>query len=87
MSGTSSTAASATSTQSQTALLASLREEVICTTCLSLPRVPMLQCQNGHLICKDCTTKFSGPCPTCKMPTGVIRSIVADKVRGQELRL
>ena len=62
-------------------LVTSLREEVICTTCLSLPRVGMYQCENGHLICKDCMGRCSSKCPTCKKQMGKIRSIIADKVK------
>ncbi len=43
-------------------------------------RVGMYQCENGHLICKDCIGRCSNVCPTCKKPMGKIRSIIADKV-------
>ena len=64
----------------QTPPISSLRDEVICTTCLSLPRVGMFQCENGHLICKDCIGKCKNFCPTCKKPLGKIRSILAEKI-------
>jgi len=65
----------------QTPLVSTLREEVICTTCLSLPRsAGMFQCENGHLICKECISRVSSVCPTCKKPMGKIRSIIADKI-------
>lgn len=60
--------------------LATLREDVLCTVCLSLPKVAMYQCKNGYLICKDCLEECGDTCPTCKEPLEQIRSIITDKV-------
>ena len=46
----------------------------------------MFQCENGHLISKDCIGRCSNVCPTCKKPMGKIRSIIADKVKEDDSR-
>lgn len=46
--------------------LASLFE---CPVCFDYVLPPILQCQNGHLVCSSCRQKLTC-CPTCRGPIG-----------------
>lgn len=45
--------------------------ELECVVCLSLPDSDILQCENGHLLCKQCWRKVvdsqRSVCPTCRV--------------------
>ncbi|XP_072474401.1 E3 ubiquitin-protein ligase siah2-like [Notamacropus eugenii] len=58
-------------------LLASLFE---CPVCFSYVQPPILQCQDGHLLCNPCREKVSS-CPTCRGSlTPSIRNLAMEKV-------
>lgn len=56
--------------------LASLFE---CPVCFDYVLPPILQCQNGHLVCSSCRQKLTC-CPTCRGPIGNIRNLAMEKV-------
>ncbi|KFM63131.1 E3 ubiquitin-protein ligase SIAH1-like [Stegodyphus dumicola] len=59
-----------------TADLASLFE---CPVCFDYVLPPILQCQNGHLVCASCRLKLTC-CPSCRGPIGNIRNLAMEKV-------
>lgn len=71
--GSASPAASASTSASA---LASLFE---CPVCFDYVLPPILQCQNGHLVCSSCRQKLTC-CPTCRGPIGNIRNLAMEKV-------
>ena len=58
-----------------------IEEELKCPICLNLPNsTPIYQCQEGHLVCKDCHAKVNS-CSICRAtPLGSIRSLMAEKM-------
>ncbi|KAH8034641.1 hypothetical protein HPB51_000102 [Rhipicephalus microplus] len=68
--------ASPASTSSSASALASLFE---CPVCFDYVLPPILQCQNGHLVCSPCRQKLTC-CPTCRGPIGNIRNLAMEKV-------
>lgn len=47
-----------------------------CPVCFDYVVPPILQCQNGHLVCQPCRTKMSySTCPTCRVSIGSLPSI------------
>ncbi|XP_023210640.1 E3 ubiquitin-protein ligase SIAH1-like [Centruroides sculpturatus] len=56
--------------------LASLFE---CPVCFDYVLPPILQCQNGHLVCSVCRQKLTC-CPTCRGSIGNIRNLAMEKV-------
>lgn len=58
--------ASPTPASNSTSALASLFE---CPVCFDYVLPPILQCQNGHLVCSTCRQKLTC-CPTCRGPIG-----------------
>lgn len=56
--------------------LASLFE---CPVCFDYVLPPILQCQNGHLVCASCRHKLTC-CPSCRGPIGNIRNLAMEKV-------
>ncbi|KAG9510674.1 E3 ubiquitin-protein ligase Siah1, partial [Fragariocoptes setiger] len=38
-----------------------------CPVCFDHVTPPIIQCQNGHLVCKSCRNKITS-CPTCRVP-------------------
>ncbi|XP_055249474.1 E3 ubiquitin-protein ligase SIAH1-like [Moschus berezovskii] len=61
--------------------LASLFE---CPVCFNYVLPPILQCQNGHLVCSDCRPKLTR-CPTCRGPLTSIRNLAMEKVANSVL--
>ena len=62
---------------------ARMREIVQCVVCLRVPPrylVPreekIFQCQNGHIICNDCSSKIGAQCPSCRT---AINKLTGDK--------
>ncbi|GFR31111.1 e3 ubiquitin-protein ligase SIAH1 [Trichonephila clavata] len=75
--GSISNHAGASGTASNTAAdLASLFE---CPVCFDYVLPPILQCQNGHLVCASCRHKLTC-CPSCRGPIGNIRNLAMEKV-------
>ena len=58
-----------------------MEAELNCPICLNLPSsTPIYQCQEGHLVCKDCHAKVNS-CSICRStPLGSIRSLMAEKM-------
>ncbi len=53
-----------------------------CPVCLEVPRVgPISQCDNGHLLCKDCRQKMSD-CPVCTSKLRINRSLVRGFIKN-----
>jgi hypothetical protein len=52
------------------AFVKSIKSSLECPVCMSIPRDAIFQCNNGHLLCKDCNEKLD-VCPTCRdeLPT------------------
>ena len=56
-------------------------EDLACIVCLELPRdIPVYQCGQGHLLCKECHPKCKNICPICRGALGTVRSLIAEKV-------
>jgi hypothetical protein len=56
-----------------------LRDLLKCPVCLeTIKSVPVYQCANGHVICKDCIEK-SNNCPICRNDSAPIRSLQLEK--------
>lgn len=71
---TSSQALTHTTTNSE---LTSLFE---CPVCFDYVLPPILQCQNGHLVCQTCRQKITC-CPTCRVPIASnIRNLPMEKL-------
>ena len=47
-----------------------VQETFQCLVCLHIPKEGhIIQCQNGHLLCEECTNKINGnTCPNCRAP-------------------
>ncbi|CAH2079675.1 unnamed protein product [Thlaspi arvense] len=41
-----------------------------CPICFEAFKIPIFQCDNGHLACSSCCPKLSGKCPACSFPIG-----------------
>lgn len=52
-----------------------------CPICFDYAMPPIYQCQNGHLVCKGCSTKITN-CPTCRVPISdpSIRNLQLDRL-------
>ncbi|XP_054160776.1 E3 ubiquitin-protein ligase SIAH1A-like [Oppia nitens] len=51
-----------------------------CPVCFDYVLPPILQCQNGHLVCAQCRQKITC-CPTCRVPIGNnIRNLQMEKL-------
>ena len=74
---------------SMIAKMAKIAKAFNCPVCLTLPPYDIYQCNEGHLICKDCYNKLKSKspvlCPTCcaAMPGVPIRNRAAEKVKVQ----
>ena len=57
-----------------------VRKDIECPVCLQLPRdIPIFQCDNGHIICKDCKPRLE-LCPQCRTFVGHTRSLIAERI-------
>ena len=57
-----------------------VRKDIECPVCLQLPRdIPIFQCDNGHIICKDCKPQLE-LCPQCRTFVGHTRSLIAERI-------
>lgn len=51
-----------------------------CPVCFDYVLPPILQCQNGHLVCQSCRGKITC-CPTCRVPiASAIRNLPLEKL-------
>ncbi|RWS25053.1 E3 ubiquitin-protein ligase SIAH1-like protein [Leptotrombidium deliense] len=68
---------SSSTSRPQTSDLTSLFE---CPVCFDYVLPPILQCQNGHLVCASCRQKITC-CPTCRVPiSSNIRNLPMEKL-------
>ncbi|KFK35023.1 hypothetical protein AALP_AA5G224100 [Arabis alpina] len=44
-----------------------------CPICVEVLKIPIFQCDNGHIACSSCCPKLSNKCPSCASPIGHIR--------------
>ena len=58
-----------------------LRGLLQCPVCLqAIKHVPVFQCQNGHVICKDCHPRLLA-CPVCRTEAiWNIRSLISEDI-------
>ena len=53
-----------------------------CPACSEpIKSVPIHQCTNGHVVCKDCITKLEC-CPICRNDSTVVRNLVFEQIIG-----
>lgn len=65
---------------SQTSANPELTSLFECPVCFDYVLPPILQCQNGHLVCQTCRQKITC-CPTCRVPIGSnIRNLPMEKL-------
>lgn len=51
-----------------------------CPVCFDYVLPPIIQCQNGHLVCSSCRQKLTS-CPTCRVPIATnIRNLPMEKL-------
>ncbi|XP_004711275.1 E3 ubiquitin-protein ligase SIAH1-like [Echinops telfairi] len=50
-----------------------------CPVCYDSVLPPILQCENGHLVCNNCHPKLE-LCPTCRVLLGSIRNLALEKL-------
>ena len=56
-----------------------LKDALECPVCLLLPQeTPIYQCDNGHIVCKDCHAQLEN-CPQCRKALGRSRNLFAEK--------
>ncbi|KAG2325294.1 hypothetical protein Bca52824_008022 [Brassica carinata] len=51
-----------------------------CPICCEPLKIPIFQCNNGHLACSLCCGKLKNICPSCKIPIGYSRCRAMEKV-------
>ena len=57
-----------------------LRDLLECPVCLeTIKSVPVYQCTNGHVICKDCIRKLND-CPICRNDSAPARNLQLEKI-------
>merc|ERR1719154_219774 len=62
-------------TEKHNQILDQMKDKVECPVCMEVPRSgPVPVCPNGHFVCKKCKT---GACPTCRVPMGNNKSLLA----------
>ena len=64
--------------QSEKEKVNDIKKLIECPVCLDVPRRgPVYTCSNGHLVCQKCKR---ATCPTCRVPMGENKSLVAVKI-------
>ena len=63
-----------------------IRDLLECPVCMdTIKSVPVYQCTNGHVICKDCIEKLNN-CPICRNDSAPVRSLklenIVQKLKG-----
>ena len=57
-----------------------IRDLLECPVCMeTIKSVPVYQCNNGHVICKDCIKKLNN-CPICRNDSAPARSLQLEKI-------
>ena len=57
-----------------------IKDLLECPVCLdTIKSVPVYQCTNGHVICKDCIVKLDN-CPICRNDSLLIRSLKLEEI-------
>ena len=57
-----------------------IRDLLECPVCLeTIKSAPVYQCNNGHVICKDCIKKLNN-CPICRNDSAPARSLQLEKI-------
>ncbi|CAM8950302.1 unnamed protein product [Rhodiola kirilowii] len=51
-----------------------------CSVCYESLKIPVFQCENGHIACSSCCTKLNYKCPSCSFPIGYNRNRAIEKV-------
>ncbi|KAL9690100.1 hypothetical protein QQ045_010494 [Rhodiola kirilowii] len=51
-----------------------------CSVCYESLKIPVFQCENGHIACDSCCTKLNNKCPSCSFPIGYNRNRAIEKV-------
>ncbi|CAM8900658.1 unnamed protein product [Rhodiola kirilowii] len=51
-----------------------------CIVCYHPLKIPVFQCENGHIACSSCCTKLKNKCPSCSFPIGYNRCRAIEKV-------
>mgnify|MGYP001363389618 CR=1 FL=1 len=70
----------ATSDTNQNSTDVFLRDLLECPVCMeTIKSVPVYQCNNGHVICKDCIKKLNN-CPICRNDSAPARSLQLEKI-------
>ena len=70
----------ATSNTDQNSTDVFLRDLLECPVCMeTIKSVPVYQCNNGHVICKDCVKKLNN-CPICRNDSAPARSLQLEKI-------
>lgn len=71
---------SATSSSTLGSAASDLTSLFECPVCFDYVLPPIMQCQNGHLVCTSCRTKVTC-CPTCRVPiANNIRNLPMEKL-------
>ena len=70
----------ATSNTNQNSTDLFLRDLLECPVCIeTIRKVPVYQCANGHVICKDCIEKLNN-CPICRDDSALRRNLKLESV-------
>ena len=57
-----------------------IRDLLECPVCMdTIKSVPVYQCTNGHVICKDCIEKLNN-CPICRNDSAPVRSLKLENI-------
>ena len=57
-----------------------IRDLLDCPVCMdTIKSVPVYQCTNGHVICKDCIEKLNN-CPICRNDSSLVRILKLEKI-------
>ena len=57
-----------------------IRDLLECPVCMeTIKSVPVYQCTNGHVICKDCIEKLN-KCPICRNNSGLNRNLKLENI-------
>ena len=70
----------ATSNTNQNSTDEFLRDLLECPVCMeTIKSVPVYQCTNGHVMCKECIEKLNN-CPLCRNDSVLVRSLKLENI-------
>ena len=70
----------ATSNTNQNSTDVFLRDLLECPVCMeTIKSVPVYQCTNGHVMCKDCIEKLNN-CPICRNDSTLSRNLMIEQI-------